>query len=86
MNESVTANGYEFFFEAEKLQPPIGRGAITHEVKVIRIYDREHRNQRIYDDVVTGQWPSLGKGEREALDKCAAKAKAWAEEQPSDRS
>lgn len=78
MNESVEANGYEFFFESEKLTRPIG--SITHEVKVIRVYDRLDGNQRIYDDF-SGRHISMGKGERDAFDKCAALARQWAENQ-----
>jgi hypothetical protein len=86
MNESVEANGYEFFFECEKLQPPIGRHhrAITHEVKVIRIYDRKYGNRRVYDDF-NGGHIGMGTSEQEAFEKSAAAAKRWADKQPSDR-
>lgn len=79
MNQSVEANGYEFFFESELLQPPIGR-VITHQVKVIRIYDRQGGNQKIYDDF-QGCHTFMGKSEREAFEKSAASARDWAERQ-----
>lgn len=78
MNQSVEANGYEFFFESEKISRPIG--STTHEVKVIRVYDRQGGNQKIYDDF-TGRHISMGKGEREAFEKCAALARNWAASQ-----
>ena len=79
MNESVEANGYEFFFESERLQPSIGQGRITHEVKVIRIYDRR-QGTKIFDDFM-GRYPSLGRNEREAFEKSAARSKDWADAQ-----
>lgn len=78
MNQSVEANGYEFFFESELLQPPMG--PITHQVKVIRIYDRQDGNQKIYDHF-EGCHTYTGKGEREAFEKSAASARDWAEKQ-----
>ena len=79
MSESVEANGYEFFFESERLQPSIGQGRITHEVKVIRIYDRRN-GQKMFDNF-TGRYPCLGSNEREAFEKAAARAREWAEAQ-----
>ena len=49
MNQSVETNGYEFFFEREKLQPSMGQGRITHQVKVIQIYDRQN-GKKNFDD------------------------------------
>lgn len=84
MSQSVEANGFEFYFQSEKFDPPIGQGSgrLTHEVKVIRIYDRVGGNQRIFDDFVTGRWPCNGKDERDAFEKCAGRATEWADSQP----
>jgi hypothetical protein len=87
MDQSIEANGYEFFFDFEKYPPIGGRGGEQFEVFVTRYYDRTQGDgsKRLHDDVITGPHKARGKTLQEAWEKSAASAKAWAESRPKTR-
>ena len=87
MDESVEENGYEFYFNYEEYPPIGGRGGERFEVFVTRYYDRTQGDgsTRLHDDALTGPHKARGKTLREAWEKSAASARAWAKDQPRDR-